>query len=703
MNVVKCCAMGQLCCLRRKEWWVWLSQIVGGTSEGTCYNNAARKPPKTKEKILAPAHDEGEILQTTQRTETLRRNLRDSSSSLSSTMPSTRSHIPDEIKQPLVNSNIVSRQFDHNGGVLNSKDGIKITFPNDAIKEGDFVSCRIVVDLCGPFVFLSKCQTNLVSPYYRIGVSESYHFHKPVQVEIECFAVDTDPSHYQLFSCKDDDESYTMRPVDCELSFTVRGNILLCTFYTDHFCSYCLLLKYKGPNKLIGAFCLKPANFQSLNSFKVEILFSYVTSHCINRIKDICKKKNMIVDEDNSFVFETPHKISESYVLLGYEQNNNGWQVHHSGPEIIDVKSVNFHEYYKEPEQLRHSEEMSLFPPRFIVNIKKDNCNHIKTLDSNITVTLYNGAEGKLPKIFTFKVYVPVSSSKINNSARISKENTSFSIPYHDCDINKVESRDLIKYSEKIADYWEDIAASLDIPDYKVLAINCDHLQVRKKSNEMFRLWLELQRTTPCWCKFIEALYAVGLNRVAEEAKTHLKHKIVCETSSDVVNVVEANMDIGSPDSPGTASSHTSRDEEGTSNSQIEHSEVTLHDLIGSMDLGSPDSPGTVTLDSSKDLGKSDLKTKDNALTLHDLVRHIRNIPDSDLYCFMQRLLPNDQIKSIMDQIDSKSLSSEDKVETVCKEILNQNLSWTELHRALTEAECNTPADALLLHLHNLC
>ena len=39
-------------------------------------------------------------------------------------------------------------------------------------------------------------------------------------------------NHYQLLCCEDDDESYTMQPVDCELSFSVRDNISWCTFYT---------------------------------------------------------------------------------------------------------------------------------------------------------------------------------------------------------------------------------------------------------------------------------------------------------------------------------------------------------------------------------------------------------------------------------------------------------------------------------------
>ena len=97
----------------------------------------------------------------------------------------------------------------------------------------DLVTFHIATGLFGPFVLPSKCQA---SPYYWIGVnvSGSYHFQKPVQVEFEHFGA-CDPSHYQLLCCEDDDESYTMQPVDYELSFSVRGNISWCTFHTNHF------------------------------------------------------------------------------------------------------------------------------------------------------------------------------------------------------------------------------------------------------------------------------------------------------------------------------------------------------------------------------------------------------------------------------------------------------------------------------------
>ena len=120
---------------------------------------------------------------------------------------------------PLPVSNIVSSSCDHNGGILTSKYGdLKLTIPEGAIKDGDLVTLSVASALYGPFVPPSKYQAGVVSPYYWIGVSESYHFQKPVKVEFEHFGA-CDPSHYQLLCCEDDNESYTMQPVDYELSF----------------------------------------------------------------------------------------------------------------------------------------------------------------------------------------------------------------------------------------------------------------------------------------------------------------------------------------------------------------------------------------------------------------------------------------------------------------------------------------------------
>ena len=225
-------------------------------------------------------------------------------------------------------SHAISASCDHSGGILIIEHGdLKLIIPEGAIKDGDVVTFAISSDLYGPFVLPSKCQADLVSPYYWIGVGGSYHFHKPVQVEFEHYAVVTacDPSHYQLLTCEDDNESYTMRPVDYELVFTVQGNISLCTFETCEFCSYCL---YHGCNdpviNRIAAIYLKNKGFQYSDHFTVEIWFSLPISHCIQRNIELYTQQDLILDMKCSYNFEAScDKSSTDYFTLSYDENIN--------------------------------------------------------------------------------------------------------------------------------------------------------------------------------------------------------------------------------------------------------------------------------------------------------------------------------------------------------------------------------------------
>ena len=302
----------------------------------------------------------------------------------------------------------VSFLCDHNGGVVTSKHGgIKLTIPKGAIKEGDKVTFSIASDLYGPFVLPSKRQADLVSPYYWIGVSESYHFHKPIKVEFEHYAVVTtcDPSHYQLLCCEDDDESYTMRPVDNELGFTVRDGIALCTFETYEFCSYCLYHGCEDPvdNRIVAIY-LKSRDFQFSNHFTAEIWFSLHIRYCMERNKELYTQQDMIMDMKCNYSFEAScDKNSEDHLTLLYVKNSD-WDLSHSRSDKIQTKSINFHNYYTNGKDLEASEDASLFPPRFIVNVtKKANCN--TDLSTNIMVTLYNAKEKPLESI-SFYLFV---------------------------------------------------------------------------------------------------------------------------------------------------------------------------------------------------------------------------------------------------------------------------------------------------------
>ena len=424
------------------------------------------------------------------------------------------------IKCPLMHKYIVSGTYDHNGG--------KITIPKDAISKGDSVTFYTVVDLCGPFVFPLRSRTNLASPYYWIGVTGSYHFQKLVQVEFEHFAVITDPSHFQLLSCKDDDDSYTMQPVDYD--FKLQGSS--CTFKTCHFCSYCLhYYKLKGKEPItdknrIGVFYLKPKNYQSLSSFTVEILFSYTTSHCLCRLKELCEKKGMMIDTNCSELFDAScDKNSTSFFTLEYDDDINGWHIDHSRAKdlVIETKKINFYNDYADKEELHSLEELSFFPPRFILNIK--NVEHQRTTDlyTKFTVTLYNNAnKRKLLKTITLELSVPVSrSASTKDSASIS--NDLYPLPTisdHPCGINrnKPEYINLIKYADVVAPHWEDVAIYLGIPNEKIPVIKLDHPYAQKKCKKMFEMWLE-RTELPCWCHFIQALCNVGLVAVAGKIK----------------------------------------------------------------------------------------------------------------------------------------------------------------------------------------
>lgn len=537
------------------------------------------------------------------------------------------------IKCPLMHKYIVSGTYDHNGGILTSRHGIKITIPKGAISKGDSVTFYTVVDLCGPFVFPSQSRTNLASPFYWIGVTGSYHFQKPVQVEFEHFTVVTDSSCYRLLSCKDDDESCTMRPVDHD--FKLQGSS--CTFQTYHFCSYCLYYyERKGKEPItnknrIGVFYLKPKNYQLLSSFTVEILFSYTTSHCLCRLEELCKKKGMIIDTKCSELFDACcDKNSTSFFTLKYNNDINGWHIDHLQPKdlVIETKKINFYNEYTESEELYGLEELSFFPPRFILNIKnvEHRCN--TDLYTKFTITLQNNVKKrKILKTSTLELSVVSRSASTKYSASTTS-NDSYPLPAigdHPCGINgnKPEFINLIKYSDVVAPHWECVAIYLGIPNEKIPVIDMDHPYAQKKCKKMFEMWLERAKQ-PCWCHFILALCNVGLVAVAGKVKK-------------------------------------------------------MH-LYESLNVAS-------TEDSSK--------ATNNTINLDDLLRYLNDIPNNnDLMYFVTRLLPKETAIKVIQDIRRSGGSKKQNVRKTCEAFLKEeNPSWTKVHRALKQTDCNDLAD----------
>ena len=455
-----------------------------------------------------------------------------------------------ELMCPLYNSNIVSSTCDHNGGALTSKDGdINVIIPKGAVEEGHSIIFYIATGLYGPFILPSQCQTDLASPYYWIRVTGSYHFQKPVQVEFEHYGA-CDPSHYQLLSCEDDDESYTMRRVDYDLSFTVRDdNIAVCTFQTCHFCSYCLFHGCKDPkiNRIVASY-LKPANFKNLNHFTVEIWFNFPINHCYKRNKELYTNKGMILDTDCTSTFEaSTDENSRSYFALSYGQTSEDWCVGHLRFQEISTKEVNFYNYYTNMCDLKANEENSQFPPRFIIDVLKNS--DCKTdLNTSIAVTLHGDVKTKSA---TFKLFVSTSLS----FDKPRKNSFPSTVCHCTCSVKLTPKfKELIEYSAKISAHWKRIALQLSIPEWEVTKFDLDHPNnVNEKCYDMLTFWLQ-QEISPCWCHFAQALRAVGLNRVAEEVETRLQN-----SSDDDSAIVTPSSDMGE-------SSYSLKDKENTIN-----------------------------------------------------------------------------------------------------------------------------------------
>ena len=179
--------------------------------------------------------------------------------------------------------------------------------------------------------------------------------------------------------------------VNRDLQLTVRGDISLCTFQTNHFCSFCLRHNYEDPMvNRISVYYLKPKNIQSLDYFSVEIWFSLAVSQCLKRNRELYTKRKLVLDAGCSYCFETAcDESSGNYFFLEFEDTDGGWHINHSSSYKISTKKVKFYNKYKYSKELQASEENSLFPPHFIIDVeKKSECN--TDLNTNIIVSLYD-------------------------------------------------------------------------------------------------------------------------------------------------------------------------------------------------------------------------------------------------------------------------------------------------------------------------
>ena len=516
----------------------------------------------------------------------------------------------------------MSALCDHNGRIITSDYGIKLTIPKDAIKKGDLVTFSIAADFYGPFVLPSKCQTDLVSPFYWIRVSESYHFTKPIKVEFEHSAVICNPSHFYLLTCKDDDKTYTMQPSDCEVTLTIQDDKSLCVFETYHFCSYCLNRGCTDPliNRIVALY-LKPKDFQYSDRFSVQIWFSFTTSYCIKRNIELYTNDDLVLDKKCSCNIEVCcTKDSTSYFELSYHNEIDDWCMNHSRLDKIKTKEINFYNYYTDAEGLKAHENMSLFPPRFIVNVTRNpECN--KDLDTNIMINLKNN--GLIESCISFELFVPIYA--IIKGA-IEKGKCSSITNYDDHLYNKPDMKDLVRYSTNIANKWRQIALELLItkPEIDVIIIN-NRNDVINQCQDMFTVWLQ-NFNSPCWCHFIKALDIVGLSDIAKKViKTHLKQRSK-STVASVATSIKSNL------------------------VQDQNDTLNFHRLM------------------------RHLRTLSN------------NILDCDLYYFVTNLLPAEGAKLAEDIKHSTISREDKIKKICEEFLKEKDASWNRLHEALKEA-----------------
>ena len=243
----------------------------------------------------------------------------------------------------------------------------------------------------------------------------------------------------------------------------------------------------------------------------------------------------MELDEECSCIFEaSSDKSGTTYFALNYNyrQGSDSWLMYHSRFKDIQTKEVNFYNDITNIQDLIAKEEKSLFPPRFIVNVrKKPTSTCCEDLDINITVTLCK-ADSEVRKSTEFNLFVS-SSATTNDIMKCNRP------PTIGCQCNKSmpSLRELQNYSKKIALNWTRIATQLGIQDYNIDIIDKNHPNdIQGKCDDMFKIWLQTT-TSACWCQFIQALYTVGLNKVANEATMHLKIMIVQQQYQKVVKV----------------------------------------------------------------------------------------------------------------------------------------------------------------------
>ena len=360
----------------------------------------------------------------------------------------------------------------------------------------------------------------------------------------------------------------------------------------------------------IRALYLKPANFQCLNHFKVEIWFTFPITYCLERNKELYTKKGLILDGERSFEAST-HIHSTSYFSLSHMLKNDGWSLDHFPFSEIPTSEVNFYNFYANVGDLMSSEENSQFPPRFIVNIARDyNSKCCMHLDTDIKITLDN------KNLEAFKLFVPLSIIITADCSDV-------------CDKNKPTFPELTDYIRRKSPNWDKLAFKLGLPEWEVEIIDHQYNHpndVVAKCEAMFKYWIKAIKPAS-WCCLVQALYAVGLYDVAEEI-----------TAVHIQNVHNSASGKALPD-----------EDQSTS------------------------------------------EDKEEILNIRKFTKYLQPILQRDWRYIVLKLLPHRRALCVIKKVGLLIRNSGSKTKmmsTIGNAFLKvKNPSWTEVHRALKEAE----------------
>ena len=182
---------------------------------------------------------------------------------------------------PLLDSDIASKKFKSNGGVMIIENYcVKVTVPSGAIEDHHMVKIQAAASLFGPFDFPNDCRP--VSPYIWLGAN--YTFKKPIKVEFEHHAdISNSKDISQLCmlkaSCEKCNSHYhKMHEITQDNRYEISDSV--CVLFTDHFCSYCLAAKnIQIPDRIVTYHYL-PEDYESLDKFRAEVCFCYDLKIC---------------------------------------------------------------------------------------------------------------------------------------------------------------------------------------------------------------------------------------------------------------------------------------------------------------------------------------------------------------------------------------------------------------------------------------